>query len=150
MAGGYRRFVNEENLQLAAGLTAMLWRFGEGVGEFTLGHGGYYSPRRYQALSLPVAYAMRSGNTSYHARASVSVSRSTTWRAPFFPADATAQARAEARADFTHIDPFYAGGDNARAFGRSFAAAVEHRVAPNLFIGARVDIERSTNYTPNR
>ena len=150
MAGGYRRFVNEENRQLAAGLTAMLWRFSEEAGGFTLGHGGYYSPAKYQSLSLPVTFAMRSERTSFYARASVSVSRSQSWRAPYFPTDPRAQAQAEALAPANGIDPFYAAGKTVRAYGRSFAAAAEHRLAPDLFIGARLEIERSTNYTPNR
>jgi hypothetical protein len=150
MAGGYRRFVNEENRQLAAGLTAMLWRFSEEAGGFTLGHGGYYSPAKYQSLSLPVTFAMRSGGTSFYARASLSVSRSQSWRAPYFPTDPGAQAQAQALAPLNGIDPFYAAGKTVRAYGRSFAAAAEHRLAPDLFIGARLEIERSTNYTPNR
>jgi len=60
------------------------------------------------------------------------------------------QAAAEALAPATGIDPFYGGGSSGRSFGRSFAAAVEHQFAPNAFVGARIDLERSTNYTPNR
>ena len=150
MAGAYRRFVNEENRQLAVGLNAMWWRFSENAGEYTFGHGGYYSPAKYLSLGLPVTYAARTADTSYYVRASVSVSRSHSYRAPYFPTDAALQAQAEALAPVNGIDPFYAGGDNGRSYGRSFAAALEHRLAPNLFIGARLDIERSTNYTPSR
>jgi len=150
MAGAYRRFVNEENRQLAVGLNAMWWRFSENAGEYTFGHGGYYSPAKYLSLGLPVTYAARTADTSYFVRASVSVSRSHSYRAPYFPTDASLQAQAEALTPVNGIDPFYAGGDNGRSYGRSFAAAIEHRLAPNLFVGARLDIERSTNYTPSR
>ena len=150
MVGGYRRFINEENRQLAAGFTAMFWHFSDDAGEFTFGHGGYYSPKDYQSLSLPVTYAMRSNDTSFYVRASVSVSRSESWRAPYFPTNAAMQAQAEALTPVNGIDPFYAGGSNGRSYGRSFAAAAEHRLAPNLYVGARLDIERSTNYTPSR
>jgi len=150
MVGGYRRFINEENRQLAAGFTAMLWHFSDDAGEFTFGHGGYYSPKDYQSLSLPVTYAMRSNDTSFYLRASVSVSRSESWRAPYFPTNAAMQAEAQALTPVNGIDPFYAGGSNGRSYGRSFAAAAEHRLAPNIYVGARLDIERSTNYTPSR
>ncbi|MBC8024072.1 MAG: BCSC C-terminal domain-containing protein [Burkholderiales bacterium] len=150
MAGAYRRLVNEEHRQLAAGVTTMLWRFSENAGEFTFGHGGYYSPKTYASLALPVTFAMRSARTSLYARASVSVSWSESRRAPFFPTDGDLQARAEALASANGRDPFYASGSNGRGYGRSFAAAAEHRLAPNLFVGARLELERSTNYTPNR
>jgi len=150
MIGGYRRVVNEENRQFAVGLTGMLWYFSENAGEFTFGHGGYYSPRRYGSLSIPLTYGARSNDTSFYVRASVSVSRSKSWRAPYFPTDPAAQAAAEALTPANGIVPYYEGGDNGRAYGRSFAAAVEHRFAPNAYVGGRVNIERSTNYTPSR
>ena len=150
MAGAYRRLINEENRQLAAGVTGMLWRFSENAGEFTFGHGGYYSPRSYGSLSLPLTYALRTARTSFFVRGAVSVSWSESRRAPYFPTDAALQAQAEALAPVNFIDPFYSGGSNGRSYGRSLAASVEHQLAPNVFIGGRMDLERSTNYTPNR
>jgi hypothetical protein len=150
MIGGYRRIVNEENRQFAVGLTGMLWHFSEEAGQFTFGHGGYYSPKQYGSISLPVTYAQRSNDLSFYTRASVSVSQSKSWRAPYFPTDPAAQAAAEALTPVNGIVPFYAGGDNGHAYGRSFAAALEYRFAPNAYAGLRADIERSTNYTPSR
>lgn len=150
MAGGYRRFVNEEDRQLTLGLTGMWWRHAENAGEFTFGHGGYYSPRTYRSLAIPVAYAFRTPLTSFAVRASVSVAWSEFDRAPFFPTDPALQAQAEALAPFTGVDPFHAGGDQGRSYGRALGAAVEHQLLPGLFVGARAELERSTNYTPNR
>ncbi len=150
MAGAYRRLINEDNRQLAVGLTGMLWRFSENAGEFTFGHGGYYSPRSYRSLSIPLTFGLRTALTSVFLRGSVSVSWSESRRAPFFPTDAQLQAGAEALAPVTGIDPFYGGGNNGRTYGRSFAALVEHQLAPDVFIGGRMELERSTNYTPNR
>ncbi|HEX3063505.1 MAG TPA: cellulose synthase subunit BcsC-related outer membrane protein, partial [Usitatibacter sp.] len=150
MAGGYRRLVNETDRQLTAGLTAMLWRFRDNAGEFTFGHGGYYSPRWYRSLALPVSFGMRDDLTSFAVRASVSVSWATTDRAPFFPTDPALQAEALALAPTTGVDPFYPGGTSGRSFGRAFEAAIERQVGSGTFVGARLDIERSTNYTPSR
>ncbi len=150
MAGGYRRLVNEEDRVLTVGATAMLWRFSENAGEYTFGHGGYYSPRSYRSLSFPVAYAWRDELMSFSVRAAVSVAWSESRRAPFYPTDPALQAQAEALVPVSFVDPFYAGGNNGRSFGRSLAAAAERQVAPGIFIGARMELERSTNYTPNR
>src|SRR5205085_8330835 len=92
----------------------------------------------------------RSQLTSMWLRASVSVAWSESRRAPFFPTDAAMQSQAEALAPVTGVDPFFAGGSNGRSYGRSFAAAAEHQLAPGVFLGGRLDIERSTNYTPSR
>ena len=150
MAGAYRRVINEENRQLALGMTGMLWHFSENAGEFTFGHGGYYSPRSYRSLSVPLTYGLRTARTSCFVRGSVSVAGSESRRAPFFPTDAQLQAGAEALSATTGIDPFYSGGSNGRSYGRSLSTAVEHQLAPNVFVGGRMDLERSTNYTPNR
>ena len=48
------------------------------------------------------------------------------------------------------IDPWYPGGDEGRSYGRALGAALEHQLLPGLFVGGRVELERSTNYTPNR
>ena len=149
IAGLYRRLVNEPDRQLAVGVSGMLWHFSENAGEFTFGHGGYYSPLSYRSLALPVTYGFRTPDTSLTLRASVSVAWSRSRRAPFYPTDPDLQGRAEALASSSFVDPFYAGGNNGRSFGRSLSGAVEHQVAPSIFVGGRFEIERSTNYTPN-
>ena len=150
MAGIYRRFINEDDQLMTAGLSTMFWRFSENAGEYTFGHGGYYSPKAYRSVSLPVTYGVRTPLMSLWARASVSVAWSESRRAPFFPTDSALQAQAEAMAPATGVDPFYSGGSNGRSFGRSFAAAGERQIAPGVFFGGRIEIERSTNYTPSR
>jgi hypothetical protein len=150
MAGFYHRLVNEQDRVLTVGATGILWRFSENAGEFTFGHGGYYSPRSYRSISFPVSYGWRMPRTSVLLRASVSMAWSKSGRAPFYPTDDELQARAEAAVPTTFVDPFYAGGSNGISYGRSFAAVGEHQLAPGIFVGARLELERSTNYTPNR
>jgi tetratricopeptide (TPR) repeat protein len=150
MAGGYRRFINEDDRQFTVGVTGMLWRHGENAGEFTFGHGGYYSPGKYGSLALPITYGVRTARTSFAVRASVSVAWSESKRAPFFPTDPGLQAQAMALAPVNGIDPWYPGGDEGRSYGRALGAALEHQLLPGLFVGGRVELERSTNYTPNR
>jgi tetratricopeptide (TPR) repeat protein len=150
MAGFYRRFVNEDDRLATVGLTGMAWHFSENAGEFTFGHGGYYSPKTYRSLALPVTYGWRTQRTSVLLRASVSVAWSESRRAPFYPTEPELQARAEALQPTTFVEPFYSGGSDGRSYGRAVAAIGEHQLAPNVFIGARLELERSTNYTPNR
>ena len=149
MAGGYWRIINTENRVLSLGLTGMRWRFSENAGEFTYGHGGYFSPQHYRSVSFPLVFGERTARFSYMLRAAVSTSRSETDSAPFYPTDAALQADAQARVGITDIDPQYSSSVGAGR-GYSVAAAFEYQVRPNVFIGGRAEIERSRNFEPNR
>lgn len=149
MAGGILRLINEDDRLLQFGLTGMHWRMSENAGEYTFGHGGYYSPARYSSLSLPVTFGQRDARFSYSVRAALSVSRSQTASAPYFPTDPAMQGEAERRSELTNVSPFYSGGPG-RGVGRSLALAGEYQAAPRLFLGGRLELERSPDYAPDR
>lgn len=149
MAGGYWRVINEEDRLFTVGLTGMAWRFKRNAGEYTFGHGGYYSPQEYRSLSFPISYAQRFTRFSYQVRAAVSSSWSRTDAAPYFPTDGAMQAQAEALTPLNGVDPHYAAGSGPGK-GHSFLAAGEYQVTSQLFLGGRLEIERSDYYAPNR
>ncbi len=149
MAGGYWRVINEEDRLFTVGLTGMAWRFKRNAGEYTFGHGGYYSPQEYRSLSFPISYAQRFTRFSYQVRAAVSSSWSRTDAAPYFPTDGGMQAQAEALTPTNGVDPHYTAGSGPGK-GHSFLAAGEYQVTSQLFLGGRLEIERSDYYAPNR
>ena len=147
MAGGYWRVVNQEDRLLSVGLTGMDWHFSDNVGEYSFGHGGYYSPKSYTSLSLPLTYAQRFARFAYVVRAAVSTSRSTTDPAAYYPTDSVMQAAAVAGG----VNATYAGSEGTSiAKGRSFHFGWEYQLDARLFVGGRVEIERSPDYAPNR
>ncbi|HEX8962188.1 MAG TPA: cellulose synthase subunit BcsC-related outer membrane protein [Rhodocyclaceae bacterium] len=147
MAGAYWRVINRENQLLSIGLTGMDWRFARDAGEYTFGHGGYYSPARYSSLALPLTYGERFERFSYMIRGAVSSSRAQTAAAPYYPTDAGMMAAALAAG----IDPYYSASQDAgKARGRSFHVGWEYQLDSRMFIGGRVEIERSPDYAPNR
>lgn len=145
MAGGYWRAINREDQVFSLGLTAMDWHFSDNLGEYSFGHGGYYSPRSYTSLSLPLTYARRFTRFSYVVRAAVSTSRSTIDPAAYYPTDMALQGAALAAG----LDATYAGSASTGR-GRSFHIGGEYQMDPQLFVGGRIELERSENYTPNR
>ena len=149
MGGGYWRLVNEDDRVLTVGMNAMLWRFSENAGEYTLGHGGYYSPQRFASVSLPVAFSARSARLSYTVRGALSSSRSSTAAADYFPTRPDLQTQALALAAGNGIDPRY-GASSGHGVGRSLSAAFEYQMHPKLFVGGRFEIDRSSDYAPNR
>ncbi|MGF1715461.1 cellulose synthase subunit BcsC-related outer membrane protein [Photobacterium chitinilyticum] len=128
MGGGYWKFVAEEDKRLSAGVSAFYMSYDKNLGEYAVGHGGYYSPQSYFSLSLPVSYYGRYQNTwAYSAYASVSHS-------------------------WSELDvPYGLNGseDSGSDFGYSLRLATEKRVSSKWYIGALVDVERSESYEPN-
>lgn len=149
MAGGQWRIINEENRLLSVGLTGMHWRHSQNAGEYTFGHGGYYSPQTYRSLSLPVTYGERYPRFSWVARVAVSTSQSQTQSAAYFPTAPAMQAQAVAAAPVTFVTPVYAGGPGSGR-GYSVRGAWEYQVDQQLFVGGQISVERSINYAPNR
>ena len=149
MGGSYWRVLNRENRQFSVGLTGMYQSFAHNVGEYTFGHGGYYSPQSHRSVSLPITFSERGARFSYLLRGALSHSRSRTDSAPFYPTDSALQASAVAAAPATGVTPQYAGGPGGGR-GHSLAAAVEYQAGPNLQLGVRLEIERSRDFEPNR
>lgn len=148
MAGGYWRAINDDDHLLSIGVTGMYWTHSRNAGEYTFGHGGYYSPAWYRSLALPLTWAQRFARFSYSARYATSRSRSLTTDAPFFPNDSGLQAQADAAgiaAYFTASDP-----NAATSVGKSLHLAWEYQMSPRLFLGGRIEVERSPDYTPDR
>jgi Flp pilus assembly protein TadD len=145
MAGGQMRVINEDDRLLQFGLTGMVLQFSENNGEYSYGHGGYYSPKNYRSLALPVSYGERSERWSWVARASVSTSWSTMARAPYYPTDTALQNQAIGAG----LDPYYAGGPS-RGAGRSLALSSEYQLSARTFLGGLAELDRSPDYAPNR
>lgn len=126
-----------------AGLALSLWRYGKDLSEYTWGHGGYYSPRNYAALSLPIEWGGRRGRFTWQLRGALSLSRSSSAATDYFPGSPALQAQALALGN----GPLY-GASASSGFGRSLRGIVEYRVTPNLTLGAQLSLDRSAYYAP--
>jgi len=128
-------------LNVGAALAA--WSYARDLSEFTWSHGGYYSPRRYISLALPVEWGGRQGAFTWLVRGSVSVSQSSSHASDYYPGRPDLQAQARALGN----GPVFAGGGSS-GFGRSLRAAVEYQATRNLALGAQLSIERADYYAP--
>lgn len=142
MAGGILRLINENDRLLSLGLTGIYWRDSENAGEYTFGHGGYFSPKIYKSLSLPLTFGQRFARFSYTLRASVSKSRSDTEDADYYPIDAGLQAIRNLR--------YERDAGSGLSTGRSLSLTWEYQTLPNMFIGGRMELDHSPDYSPNR
>lgn len=139
-------FIGGEDMRLTAGFAFTDWRYSENLRYYTFGHGGYYSPQKYNSLALPFRWTGRKARWSYLLQGSVSSSVSHEKDMPFYPTDAALQTQAVANAAI--MVPTYTGG-NGHGTGWSLGGALEHQFTAQLFLGARLQIDRSDYYTPN-
>lgn len=149
MGGFYGRVINEPDRELSLGINASYWSFERNLGEFTFGHGGYYSPQSYASLSFPVTWEARTQRWAYILRAGISFSWSRLDDAPYYPGHPDLQADAERLEPVTGVDPWYEGGSS-HSTGYGIRGAFEYQITPHLFVGGSIGIDRSPFYEPNR
>ncbi|MEZ9738950.1 cellulose synthase subunit BcsC-related outer membrane protein [Vibrio splendidus] len=129
LGGAYYKLISTDHERLSIGTNLIYLGYDKNLGEYSLDHGGYYSPQSYLSVSLPVNYYGRYDNTwSYLLSGSISNSW-TQEDAPYLSSNGTSES----------------GG----GFGSSFQAAVEKRVSKRWYLGALLDLQRSEFYTPN-
>ena len=125
-------------------LAVSAWRYGQDLSEFTWGHGGYYSPRTYLSLAMPVEWGGRKGPLTWLVRGAVSLSRSSSAASDLFPGSPALQARASALGR----QPVYPGS-RSTGVGVSLRSAVEYDVSRQFTLGAQLDMDRSAYYAPS-
>ena len=155
MAGYYRRLINTANERLTLGVNSMYWHYQKDLGEYTLGHGGYYSPQRYNSLALPVSYAKRTVDWSYVVEGSVSISNAKTRKMDYYPLGGLIERPWQelaglgvSNADFMAANR--TGGGSSTGVGYSIRGLVERRLTDNWVIGTGLDWQYSDDYSPSR
>ena len=138
-------FIQSSDMQLNAGLAVSDWHYRDDLSNFTFGQGGYYSPQQYHALSLPLRWTGRKNRLSYLVQGSVSVSTSYQRQdMPYYPTDPALQALAGNPTSYT------AGyGGDSHGMYYSIIGAVEYRATQHLYVGARLESDRTAYYSPN-
>lgn len=125
------------------GLTLSLWHYAKDLSGYSWGHGGYYSPRQYASVGLPIEWGGRRGKFTWLLRGALSFSRSSSGESDYFPGNAALQAQAQSLGN----DPVHAASASS-GFGRSLRGVIEYEAAPNLILGAQLSLDRSAYYAP--
>lgn len=144
-AGVDQDVYSTEDMVLNVGLGATFMSFSKNLSGYTLGQGGYYSPQSSISIGVPIELIGRSDALSFQIRTNISYSNTQTDPSPYFP---TPQALAAAAAAGAVTTQQYQGGPG-KGFGYGFRAAAEYRVAPEIALGGRFNMDRSAYYAPN-
>lgn len=136
-----RTWIDRPGWQLEAGLVAAAWHYARNLSFHTWGHGGYDSPQRYLSLALPLEASGHSPHWRWSLRASLSHAWTREEDVAYFPTDTALQAAAG--------QPMHRGGRGG-GFGRSLRASAETDLSRDWVLGARLELERSSDYAPDR
>ncbi|VCU70681.1 Cellulose synthase operon protein C precursor [Pigmentiphaga humi] len=142
--GAYVQLIRETDRTLTAGLDLTMFGYDRNLAYYTVGNGGYFSPQRFVALSLPVTWAQRQGRFSYQVKGSVGVQHIKQDGANYF-SDAARQTQAEAIAAANGTQASYAG-QSKTGIGYGLAMAAEYQLAPKWFLGGNFSIDNARDY----
>ncbi|WP_110012122.1 cellulose biosynthesis protein BcsC [Melaminivora alkalimesophila] len=151
--GMYWRVHQTPDSAFTAGLNVTGLGYRKNLRYFTYGHGGYFSPQQFLAMSVPFDWAQRSGRLSYQVRGALGVQYFKEDAAPYFPTNrarqaAAAQAASDAAAfgevgtSSTAIYP----GQSKTGLGYSLGLAMEYQLHPQLFVGSHLALDNARNY----
>lgn len=142
-------WIDDSEMRLTTGVALMYLAHGNDQQYYTFGHGGYWSPQDYKAISFPVQWTGRYHKLSYLLRGSTSYSISSQDGADFYPtrSDLQTQARLQPLPE-GYDSPVY-GASSSTAFGYQLTGMLEYEVQEQWYIGARMELARAPYYAPN-
>lgn len=135
--GVYTHLLRESDRQLTTGVNLTATGYDKNLRYFTYGHGGYFSPQEFYALSVPVSWSQRGDRFSYLLKGSLGVQRFKEDSAAYFPGSSGLQAASgDARYD----------GQSKTGLGYNVAAAGEYRISPRLSLGGALSMDNASDY----
>ncbi len=152
-AGTFFRVVDDPDSKLMMGVNLNATYFNKNQGHYTYGHGGYFSPKSFYALSLPVTWAQRSGKLTYRLDGALGLQHFKQSDADMFPTDAGLQAgavNALASAASPELGGLSGGiykGESKTGLGYNLRASAEYRVTPQLVMGATIGADNASDYS---
>ncbi|HEY0913729.1 MAG TPA: cellulose synthase subunit BcsC-related outer membrane protein [Solimonas sp.] len=147
-AGFYSRLYRSTRHTVTAGLNLTAFGYEENLRHYTLGHGGYFSPQFFGALTVPVSWTYNRGPLSIRADAALG---SQTFRedgAPLFPGRQALQDELERLAAFEperNLPLGYSGQDNS-GLGYKLGGAAQYRITPRFAAGGSLSVDNARDY----
>ncbi len=151
--GMYWRIHRTPDAVFTAGLNVTGMGYNKNLRYFTYGHGGYFSPQQFLAMSVPFDWAQRSGRLTYQIKGALGVQYFKEDAAAYFPTSRTRQAAAaqaasdaeafgEVGTSTTAIYP----GQSKTGLGYNLGMAMEYQLHPQLFLGGQLALDNARNY----
>lgn len=147
--GLYARAIETRNNRVTYGLNITTFGYDKNLRRFSFGHGGYFSPQSYFAVSIPVEWEGYRNRFSYKIGGALGLQTFKEDGTGYYPSDI---GLADAYADALELaDPELqlAGGypsKSSSGVGFSFAGQFEYMLDTNLVAGARLSLDNARDY----
>lgn len=148
-AGLYARAYERRDLRITWGLNLTSFFYDKNLRRFTYGHGGYFSPQSYLALSVPVELEGGRDRYSYKLNGSIGIQGFRENGSALYPNDSNLQL---ALADFAANNPdvnvrLGYNAQSSTGLGFTLGGTFEYLLAPNVIAGARLSLDNARDYT---
>lgn len=136
------------NNKLELGASVFLWSFDKNLRFYTFGQGGYYSPKAFGSLSIPLTWTGKSDRLAWRAQLNIGASESRqddSLRYPGFrDVDAAVQARAGTQGGLLSNAGGPGGGTST-----GLKLQLERKLPEGFSVGVFGQIDRSEGYNPD-
>ncbi len=146
--GAYWRAYKTNDTTITTGLGLTSFFYNRNLRYFSFGHGGYFSPKSYVALGIPLEISGRKGKLSYQIGGSVGVQHFRELAAPYYPVNVQDQIDLElfaAANPLVNVQTYYPGQSRT---GISFKlnAGLEYLLNPHISLGGRFSADNSGDF----
>lgn len=147
--GLYARAVERRSMRLTYGLNLTAFGYDKNLRRFSFGHGGYFSPQSYFAVSVPVEWEGYYNRFSYRIGGAIGIQAFREDGTGYYPSDVGLTDAYAAALELADPELQLQGGYAAKqstGIGFSFGGQFEYLLDPNLSAGARLSIDNARDY----
>lgn len=150
--GFYMRLVDTDSQRMTSGINFTSMGYGENLRYFTFGHGGYFSPQTYYAVTVPLTLSGRTGRLAYQVRGALGVQAFQEDAADYFPTNPGAQAAADAAVrtansnNLTNATSATYADQSKTGLAYNLVGSVEYQAAQQLFVGGLLGLDNARDY----
>ncbi len=132
--------------ELTTGLDLVYFAFNNNQRGFTLGQGGYFSPRNFVAFNIPVDYRGKLGDLRYRLGATAGYASFREDASPLFPSDPVLQARVEATARVNPLVPTHNQAQTRNGFVGGVRVDLDYPLSDALMLGGGLRYDKAANW----
>lgn len=149
LGGGlFFRLLKSARSNLTLGVNLTSFRYERNLRYFTFGHGGYFSPQFFSALTAPLNWSGNLGRLSYRTNLAIGIQTFREDGAPLYPGFASLQDELEKLAEFepTADIPLGYPAQNIFGLGYRLGGDLQYLVTPHLSVGGRLSLDNARDY----
>ncbi|WP_231908142.1 cellulose biosynthesis protein BcsC [Cupriavidus sp. USMAHM13] len=150
--GFYIRLLDTPEQRWMGGINFTSMGYADNLRYFTFGQGGYFSPQRYFAVTLPMSLSGRSGKIAYHIRGALGVQSFSENDSNFFPTNAAAQSAANSAvasanaAGLTNATSAVYPGQSKTGLAYNLVGSMEYQASQQMYVGGLFGIDNARDY----